>query len=347
MVTEDNRFALLMEELNNVADGIGNEVRLELSEVCQGIGQAEGIVGDAATKIGHSFKSLDQQVREQLSLVSSLIQDLTGNSGKAGSRHFGMQQFTQETTAVLGNFVSFMNKSSRQSTDVSQKIDEISEQMKSIFGMLAKIDAIAQQTNLLALNAAIEAARAGEAGLGFAVVAQEVRALSINSRSLSEEIGNQVNKIRRTVADARSIVSEVAAEDTSAALNASKHVEVMMKDLNDVNTHIENSLGNISSTTGQIHKNIVLAIRALQFEDIVRQLLEYNNGRLETVYDLFEMFLSSLNDLHQISSVDPAAFAGQLGIFRQEWIERIGLLNAEDHKPVLQETMAAGEIELF
>jgi methyl-accepting chemotaxis protein len=347
MATEDNRFVLLMAEVENLSGEIGGEVRHELDGISQGMGQAAGIVGDAATKIGHSFKSLDQQVREQLSLVSSLIQDLTGNSGKAGSRHFGMQQFTQETTTVLETFVTFMNKSSRKSTDVSQKIDEISEQMKSIFGMLAKIDAIAQQTNLLALNAAIEAARAGEAGLGFAVVAQEVRALSISSRSLSEEIGNQVTQIRKTVADARSIVNDVASHDTSAALNASKRVGVMMKDLNDVNTHIETSLGNISTTTGQIHKNIILAIRALQFEDIVRQLLEYNNGRLETVHDLFEMFLSSLNDLYQLSSAAPAAFAGQLSSFRQEWIERIGTLNAEDHKPVLQETMAAGEIELF
>jgi methyl-accepting chemotaxis protein len=346
-VTEVNRFALLMTEINNLTGEIRGEVRHELDGISQGMGQAAGIVGDAATKIGHSFKSLDQQVREQLSLVSSLIQDLTGNSGNTGLRHFGMQQFTQETTAVLATFVTFMNKSSRQSTEVSQKIDEISEQMKFIFGMLAKIDAIAQQTNLLALNAAIEAARAGEAGLGFAVVAQEVRALSINSRSLSEEIGNQVTRIRKTVTDARNIVNEVAAEDTSAALNASKHVEVMMKDLNDVNSQIETSLGNISTTTGQIHKDIILAIRALQFEDIVRQLLEYNNDRLETVYGLFETFLSSLNDLHQLSGKAPEVFASQLSIFRQEWIERIGSLNAEGHKPVLQETMAAGEIELF
>jgi methyl-accepting chemotaxis protein len=346
-VTEDNRLALMTAEIKNVAGEIENEVCHELAEVCQGIGQAQGIVGDAVTKIGHSFKSLDQQAREQLSLVSSLIQDLTGNSGKAGSRQFGMQQFTQETTTVLETFVTFMNKSSRQSTDVSQKIDEISEQMKSIFGMLAKIDSIAQQTNMLALNAAIEAARAGEAGLGFAVVAQEVRALSISSRSLSEEIGNQVIEIRKTVEDARCIVNDVASHDTSSALNASKHVGVMMKDLNDVNAHIEASLGNISTTTSQIHKNIVLAIRALQFEDIVRQLLEYNNDRLEMVQDLFSTFLESLNDLHQLSSKAPAEFAGHLSIFRQEWIERIEALNAEGHKPVLQETMAAGEIELF
>jgi methyl-accepting chemotaxis protein len=346
-VTEDKRLALMTAEIENVAGTMGPRIHHELAGVFQGIGQAEGIVGDAVNKIGHSFKSLDQQAREQLSLVSSLIQDLTGNSGKAGSRHFGMQQFTQETTAVLENFVNFMNKSSRQSTEVSHKIDEISNQMKSIFGMLAKIDAIAQQTNLLALNAAIEAARAGEAGLGFAVVAQEVRALSINSRSLSEEIGNQVVEIRKTVEDARHIVNDVASQDTSSALNASKHIEVMMKDLGNVNAQIEASLGNISTTTGQIHKNIVLAIRALQFEDIVRQLLEYNNDRLEMVQDLFEKFLSSLHDLHQISSLAPDAFSAQLDQFRQEWMARIGALNDENHKPVSQKTMAAGEIELF
>jgi methyl-accepting chemotaxis protein len=342
-----NRLTTLVAQLEALAGNIKIEVHGELDNVRQGIGQAEGIVADAIAKIGQSFKGLDQQAQDQLSLISSLMQDLTGNSGKGESRRVGMQQFTRETTQVLENFIGFTNKSSRQSADVAHKIDEISEQISSIFGMLAKIDTIAQQTNLLALNAAIEAARAGEAGLGFAVVAHEVRALSTSSRALSEEISNQVTKTRKTVTDARSIINEVALEDTSAAMNASKRVGGMMKDLNDVNTQIESNLELISTTTRQIHDNIGLAIRALQFEDIVRQLLEHNRNRLERVEQMVEAFLSGLGDLRQLKAGDATAFANQLSQIGQQWNDRISMMPAEDHAPVNQKSMSAGEIELF
>jgi methyl-accepting chemotaxis protein len=345
--TGGSRLALLVMQLEEWAGQVQNEVQTTLTEVRQGIRQAEGITGDAIAKMGQSFRGLDQQAQDQLVLISSLLQDLTGNSATGSAKRVGMQQFTRETTAVLEGFMAFADKSCRQSGEVARKIDEISGQMGAIFGMLAKIDSIAQQTNLLALNAAIEAARAGESGRGFAVVAQEVRALSTSSRALSEEIANQVTKTRKTVTEARNIVNEVAAEDTSAALNASKHVEGMMKDLNKVDAQIESSLGSISKTTHQIHDSIGLAIRALQFEDIVRQLLEHNGSRLEGVDALMQTFLSSLDDLRNLKAGDASAFSDQLNELRRQWIARLSALPLDSHKPVLQESMSPGEIELF
>ena len=77
--------------------------------------------------------------------------------------------------------------------------------------MVKLITAIAGQTNLLALNATIEAARAGEASRGFAVVAQEVKALAAQTSKATEEIGVQIAGVQSATRDSVAIIKEIGA----------------------------------------------------------------------------------------------------------------------------------------
>ncbi|WP_136516373.1 methyl-accepting chemotaxis protein [Geomonas edaphica] len=161
----------------------------------------------------------------------------------------------QETVQGMGRIAERVRTSAQTVESLGTRSDQIGE-------IVGTIEEIADQTNLLALNAAIEAARAGEQGRGFAVVADEVRALAERTTRATGEIGNMIKSIQAETRSAVSAMDSGVKEVEKGTQEAARSGEA----LQDIISQIDNVTQQVSqiavaaeeqtATTGEISGNI-------------------------------------------------------------------------------------------
>lgn len=180
------------------------------------------------------------------------------------------KNITQQGLRTVQKTVAMIHKQGELTKDNANKIEALAKQTTEIGSIVSTIDEIANQTNLLALNAAIEAARAGEAGRGFAVVADEVRALASRTSKSTREISTMVTQIQDEVNQAtQSIAQSVTSMETVAdeALKLSSTLDEITNNVNDVNaqiTHIARATEQQTTSTASISQNMQNISKASQ-----------------------------------------------------------------------------------
>jgi len=220
----------------------------------------------------HQIVSQAETVATSSEEMASTSLDIANNCHLAVESSGQASRTAQDGADIVRNTMDGMGRIAekvRRSASVVEQLGVRSDQIGSI---VATIEDIADQTNLLALNAAIEAARAGEQGRGFAVVADEVRALADRTTKATKEIGQMIRSIqsetRQAVQAMEEGVQEVQ-EGTAEAAKSSHALEQIQLKIGEVTLQINQiaaAAEEQTATTREITDNIQQISAVVQME---------------------------------------------------------------------------------
>jgi methyl-accepting chemotaxis protein len=239
-----------------------------LKEIVIRINQNAFNVAESAVQLNSTSRHIaagTEKASSQSTSVAIACEEMAATSSEIAQNCIRTVEISKRASETANNGSEVVNHAVSSIQRIADKVQESARTMESlgtrsdqIGAIVATIEDIADQTNLLALNAAIEAARAGEQGRGFAVVADEVRALAERTTKATKEIGAMIKSIqletRTAVAAMEEGVKEVerGTEDASRSGIALQQILEQVGDVTSQINQIATAAEEQSATTNEI-----------------------------------------------------------------------------------------------
>jgi methyl-accepting chemotaxis protein len=283
----------LLNRIEQIADGDGDlRVRLDvrskdelgklshafnrfldrLQPLIKEVGRVTGEVAESAQSLANMAIANDRliirehaavdQVSAAATEMSAAVHEVARRAQSAADAAQSAELQSRDGAQVVSATIHSIRQLAQEVESASDTIQTLEQETGKIGAVLAVIKGIAEQTNLLALNAAIEAARAGEQGRGFAVVADEVRALAARTQDSTKDIQEMIERLQVGVqnavkathsgsARARESVEQAAGVDQALTDTSDSVLRI-----NDMATQIATACEQQSSVTEEIARNI-------------------------------------------------------------------------------------------
>jgi methyl-accepting chemotaxis protein len=204
-----------------------------------------------------------EQAATAVTQMSTAVEEVARNAVSTSESSKRSAQAAHEGRTKVDNTVTAIEHMAGEVDKTSTLVSGLAEQAHDIGKVLDVIRAIAEQTNLLALNAAIEAARAGEAGRGFAVVADEVRALAHRTQESTREIEQMISAIQGGTQEAVTSMQSSAsqAQNTLAIAQSAgaalEEITQLIAEINERNIVIASASEEQAQVSREVDRNLV------------------------------------------------------------------------------------------
>ncbi|VVM61965.1 hypothetical protein PS645_01308 [Pseudomonas fluorescens] len=240
-VTRRDEIGQLMQAMQQMGAGLSGIVSGLQAGIEQLASSAQSLsaVTEQTNLEVSSQKEETEQVATAMNQMTATVHDVARNAEEAALAAQTADGKVESGQFVVRQSMERIEQLANSASSASSSIESLGAQIQNIGAVLDVIKSVAQQTNLLALNAAIEAARAGEQGRGFAVVADEVRALARRTQQSTEEIERLISALRSA---AQSSVQQIH--------NSAELVKLAVSDA----LQTESALGSIAAAVSLIQQ---------------------------------------------------------------------------------------------
>ncbi|MBL0465495.1 methyl-accepting chemotaxis protein [Aeromonas veronii] len=233
-----------------------------------------------------------EQLATAITELSHSIRDVAHSAHEASNLVIEVQQVSDEGLQALATTRSAVNQLHQELDANHAVLAQLTSDSQKISGILEVISQIADQTNLLALNAAIEAARAGEQGRGFAVVADEVRALAQKTRASTSEIHEMIQALQQTTR----LLSDGMTQGAQTSVRCGTTADVL--------TQINRMLGQVTRTSDEIAQAVSQQadVTATLDEGVhqIHQLASHTADNSRQALDGITLLVERLQDLSRL-----------------------------------------------
>jgi len=259
--------------MNTMVQNLRNMIT-RTCDISNGIASASTQLHSTSAQIATAAEEVSSQTNtvatasEEMSATSS---DIARNCSMAAEASRQATDSANSGVCVVTETIVGMINISDRVREASVTIEALGSRSNQIGAIIGTIEDIADQTNLLALNAAIEAARAGEQGRGFAVVADEVRALAERTTKATREIGEMIKTIQKETQEAVIAMAEGLNEvekGSDSSQKSGESLDEIMERINEVTmqvNQIATAAEQQTATTSEVTSNIQ------QITDVIHQ----------------------------------------------------------------------------